>query len=110
MIVLPAIDANDQLIEATLDGRGYYVGLGWNQSAGFWTVSVRNLDTENLYTMAGVPNWPLLRGVRRPDMPPGELVIGLTRNRALDRRSFVEGTAALVYFDPDDLEQLAADA
>lgn len=104
MILIPVIDANDQLAEADLDGGAYYVGLSWNQEGGFWTLSVRDLAGEVL--TSGIPlvaDWPLLHQVRRPGHPPGEFAVWLKDGATLDRGAFLRGEAALFYLMAEDL-------
>lgn len=109
MIALPVIDANDMLIEAQLGDAPYYIGLSWNETGGFWALGLRDLNREVLVSgISAVPNWPLLRQVRRPELPPGELVVGAAPDHAMGRRSFADGSAVLVYFDEDDLAELTA--
>ena len=110
MNVISVIDANDQLIECEFEGTPFYVGLGWNQFGGFWSINVRDLDRQTLVSsIVAVQNWPLLRQVRRPGLPPGELFVGAAPGHRLDRRSFADGQAVLVYFDTFDIEQVRAD-
>jgi hypothetical protein len=104
MMVLGVIDANDQIIEADLDGTTYHVGLSWNEEGQLWTMSLRDLDQQILVSgIALVPLSPLLRQVRRPSLPPGELAIEAAPGSILDRQSFSSGRARLWYFSPEDL-------
>jgi hypothetical protein len=104
MIPIGIIDANDQLIEAELDDQTYYLGLSWNQEGGLWTLSVRDLNQEILISgIAVVPQSPLLRRVRRPTLPPGDLAVTAPAGAILDRQSFMDGRAALWYFSAEDL-------
>lgn len=109
MIAFNLPDANDALIETTLDDRGFHLGLSWNEAGGLWTMSVRDLNRQFLIAgVAVVPLWPLLRQVRRPELPPGDFVVAAASGTVLDRQSFVSGAATLLYFDADDIAQLAA--
>ena len=100
------IDVNDQLIEAELSGKTYYLGVSWNEEAQMWTLSVRNLDKQLLIGgIAMVPLYPLLRQLRRDDFPPGELIIAISgeQRQMLHRNSFKNGEAVLFYVEPEDL-------
>lgn len=109
MILIGAADANDMLLEVSLDRWSGYIGLSWNQWGGFWTMSLRNLDSDILVSgLAVLPMWPLLRQTRRPEYPPGEFIVGCDPALTLGRRSFADGAAALVYFDPEDIAEIAA--
>ena len=111
MIMLPVIDANDMLIEMTLDDRPFYIGMGWNETGQMWVMNVRDLNKQVLVTgIAAVALWPLLRQVRRPELPPGEFIIGLGRGKTLGRRSFANSDAVLVYFEADEVEEFKANA
>lgn len=104
MMRLGVIDANDQLIEADLGGTVFHIGLHWNQEGQLWTLSVRDLDRQILVSgIAVVPNWPLLRQIRAPELPPGEFGVSLRPGAGLDRGAFVRGDASLWYFPPEEL-------
>lgn len=109
MIRIPLLDENDQLLEADLDGEVYYIGFSWNQEAQRWTMSLRNLNRDVLVSgIAVLPLWPLLRQYRAAALPPGEFAVDCLPRKALNRSSFVDGTATLFYFDEQDMAELAA--
>lgn len=104
------IDANDQLIEAELSGRTFYLGLSWNEDAQRWTMSLRDLNRRVLVSgVAVLPLYPLLRQTRTPDYPSGELIVavGSLRKQELHRSSFKDGDATLLYVEPEDLADAA---
>ena len=99
MIIISPIDANDQIIEADLDGSTYYLGLSWNQTAGFWTMSVRDLAGEYLASaLPVVPFWPLMHQVRKATLPPGDIGVWTRDGSPPGRGSFADLTAVMVYF------------
>lgn len=109
MILLDLIDANDQLLEAELDGSAYYLGVSWNEAGQLWTISVRDLNKQVLVSgICAVPLYALLHQVRRSEMPPGELIVDCVPGTALNRSSFTDGSATLWYFDVDDMAELAS--
>lgn len=109
MFSVDVIDANDQLIECSLDGQAYYLGLSWNEFGQLWTISVRDLNKQVLVSgIRVVPLFPLLRQVRGPDLPPGEIGVDCASETVLDRRAFADGLATLWYLDADDMAELAA--
>ena len=80
MMFLNVLDANDQLLEAELDGFAYHLGLSWNEAGQLWALSVRDLDRQLLVSgIRVVPLYPLLQQVRRPELPPGEIVVDCAR-------------------------------
>lgn len=98
------IDANDMLIEAELDGKVYNIGLSWNEEGQLWTLSIRDLNLSILASGIGVvPNWPLLRQVRQPEFPQGEIAVDFPRGETLTRSSFTDGIATMFYLSPSDL-------
>lgn len=52
MIRLPVIDANDQLLEAELDGQVFFVRLSWNSEGEFWSLGLA--DFERTVVLAGI--------------------------------------------------------
>lgn len=99
MIRFQPIDANDQLIEAELDGALYHVSLSWNQEASRWTMAVLDLDKRLIVSgIAMVPLWPLLRQVRGPEIPAGEFVVDAPKGW-IGRDSFVQRDATLFYVE-----------
>ena len=105
MLRLSTIDANDMLMEAELDGRVFHIGLSWNEEGQLWTLSVQDLNRVIIASGIGVvPGWPLLRHVRRPEMPDGELAVDAVGK--LDRQSFTAATANLYYLTVADLGTL----
>lgn len=104
MMPISVQDENDQLIEADMDGTTYHLGLSWNEEGGLWTFSLRDLNRELLVSgIALVPGGPLLRQIRNPQLPPGEIAVDAPAGYVMDRNSFVSGPATLWYFSPEDL-------
>jgi hypothetical protein len=109
MMFLNVLDANDQLLEAELDGLAYYLGISWNEAGQLWSLSVRDLDRQLLVSgIRVVPLYPLLQQVRRPELPPGEIVVDCAEGYTLKRDSFASGAAGLWYFDTVDLAEIAS--
>jgi hypothetical protein len=109
MTPIALLDDNDQLMEIELDGRTYYLGVSWNEEAGRWTTSLRDLDRDLLVSsIALLPLYPLLRQVRTAEMPPGEMIVHCSPGTVLDRRAFFDGRASLWYVSADTLAELAA--
>lgn len=109
MIALSPIDANDQLLSLDLDGTSYHFGLGWNEAGQLWTISIRDLNRQILVSgIRVVPLYPMLHQVRRPELPPGELCVDCSPGVTLTRTSFIDGTAAIWYFDVDDMAEIEA--
>ena len=103
MTPISFIDANDQLIEADLDGVTYHIGLSWNEEGQLWTMSIRSLDRQILVSgVAVVPSTLLLRPIRRPSLPPGEFIVAAGPGTLLDRLSFVSGKAFMFYLSTED--------
>jgi hypothetical protein len=104
MIILGIIDSNDMLIEAELDDSVYHLGVSWNQEGQLWTLSIRDLNFSVLVSgIALVPGFPLIHQVRRTYLPPGELTVYSVNDKPLNRKSFVNGEALLLYFTAEEL-------
>jgi len=109
MIAFNLLNANDQLIEAELDDLAYYLGVSWNEAGQLWTLSVRDLDRQILVSgIRIVPLYPLLKQVRRPELPPGEIIVDCAEGYTLKRDSFTTGVASLWYVDASDMAELAS--
>lgn len=106
MITLGLIDANDQEIEATLDGITYYVNLSWNQTAARWTMSIKDADKLGILSCVPlIPYWPLTSLFRDRYTPVGELFVETVDNlEVIDRESFIDGKAQLVYYSKSELQ------
>ena len=106
MIKLNVIDANSQVIEATLDEETFYIVLDWNSSNSSWTMDVRNAEYDTLISgIAVVPNELLLRQFRYSSMPKGDLCVGFTkdRNGPIPRNGFEPNQGyELIYIEAED--------
>lgn len=104
MMRIGLIDANDMLAEVECDDRVFNIGMSWNEEGALWTMSVRDLNFSIIASgIAVVPNWPLLRQVRRPESPDGEFAVDAAPGARLGRQSFVTGAATLYYLSPIDI-------
>lgn len=106
MQYIGVLDLNDQLIEAELTGRTFYLGISWNEEGQLWTLSVRNLDRQVLVSGIAIRAlYPLLRQVRRENFPPGEIIVAISgaQRQHLHRDSFKNGEAVMFYVEPEDL-------
>jgi hypothetical protein len=89
----------------TLEGRDYLLTFEWLQRGGHWLLSIADQDgvpiASGLWLLT---NWPLLRGVRDPRRPPGELMVQDTLSRAEDPGFTDLGERfALAYYTADEL-------
>ena len=103
---IPVDDLNSQAIEATLDDILYYIILNWNQSGGYWIMSIRNSAYRTLIDGVSVSaNFPLTRQFRYSDMPPGEMAVRSYdyRSGPVPRDGFSSGKYELVYYTEQDV-------
>ena len=108
MFPIRLIDANDQLLEAELEDRTYYLGMSWNEEGQLWTLSVRDLNKQVLISgIAVVPNFRLLKQLRSPALPPGDFAVDAPQDMALGRDAFTSGRAVLYYIEAGDFEDAA---
>lgn len=102
MRLIPAIDANDYVLEIELEGDGYFLRMSWNSEGEFWVLGVQ--DYARTTIIAGikvVPNVPLLAMFHHLALPRGEIYAVLmddTRQEFL-REDFVDGSATMVYLE-----------
>ena len=109
MFVIPVQDLNSQSLEAELDGIIFYIILNWNDSGGYWTMSIRNSAYQTLISGISVSaNYPLTWQYRYEDMPPGELQVlsEYYRSGPVPRDGFSSGIYTLVYQEYSDLVAL----
>lgn len=104
VMIISVSRANDQLAEALLDDESFYVGLSWNESGGFWTLSIRNYeDTMVCSGLKLLPNAALLVKRRKPGVPKGELFVFAPTLQRLSRESFDNNLAVLAYINQQTL-------
>jgi len=107
MFVLEIADQNSQAIEANLDDLIYYVVINWNESGQAWEMGIRDSAYRMLVSgIRMVPEFPLLRQFKYPEVPPGDLLIHdytLTHNTRIPRDGFALGRYELVYYTRDDI-------
>lgn len=109
MQIISFTDANDIVFLATLDDGQYKLRMLWNDSGGFWTLSVRQSDGTSLVEgIKVVPNYPLLRQYHKPDVPPGELLAIVTDDTkiTIGRDDFSGGSVSLVYVTEDEVDAI----
>lgn len=97
MMGINIIDANDQVSEALLEDETYLIGMHWNETAQFWSMSIQDFQAK--YLVSGIrclPGKALTYQFRRRGFPPGELMIK-SSVQALTRNSFIDGTSFLLY-------------
>ena len=111
MIAIRVADLNSQSIEVTLDDILFYIIVDWNQSGGYWTMSIRNSGYQTLVSNIFLaPNYPLLRQFKYSDLPPGELSVGSNRLRSgpIPRDGFVSEKYQLIYMTEQELRVASA--
>lgn len=94
------LDKNDILTTVKLDGSQYKIRMLWNDSGGFWTMSLRTPENTSLLEgVKTVADYPLLAPYHRPGIPPGELMI-ITMDstiQVVSRSDFANSKAVLMY-------------
>jgi hypothetical protein len=109
--VLNVADLNSQSIEAELDDIVFYIILNWNQSGGYWTMSIRNSAYRTLINGISVSaNYPLTWQFRYSDMPPGELIAASDHYRSgpIPRDGFSSGQYQLIYYPEQEVRAINA--
>ncbi|WP_437793191.1 phage baseplate plug family protein [Mitsuokella multacida] len=107
MVTISMMDANNFAESVVLDSALYRLRFNWNDSAKTWTMDVCTNDNADIVRgISVVPNFPLLNTYRRiKTLPPGELMAIVTNTdiKAIGRKDFVSGKAALVYVPKEEL-------
>lgn len=95
-------DANDIVFSVPLDNVKYKIRMLWNKEAAAWSLHLWDAN-ENviLSNIRVVPNFPLLLNHHVKTAPLGELLV-LTDKEDVNRNSFADGSAILVYSSYDE--------
>lgn len=106
MILIEVSDLNSQSIEAVLDDDLFFIILDWNDSGQYWHMAIRNSAYATLVDgICAVPNYPLLKQFKYPDLPNGDLQIVYTND--IDgpppRDGFERGIYQLVYLTEQEV-------
>jgi len=76
MIVVPWIDAPRWRQEIALDGRPYVLVARYNVRSAFYSMDIMSRTGEAIVSgFRLVKGFPLLRQVRKPELPPGEFFV-----------------------------------
>lgn len=106
---IPAIDANDYVLEIELEGNGYFLHMSWNSEGEFWVLGVQ--DYARVTIIAGirvVPNVPLLDMFHHLLLPRGEIYAVLMDDTRQDflRNDFIDGSAEMVYLEEGEIVEV----
>lgn len=106
---IPAIDANDYVLEIELEGDVYFLRMSWNSEGEFWVLGVQ--DYARTVVIAGirvVPNVPLLEMFHHLALPRGEIYAVLMDDTRQDflRGDFVDGSASMVYLGENEVVEV----
>lgn len=106
---IPAIDANDYVLEIELEGNGYFLHMSWNSEGEFWVLGVQ--DYARVTIIAGirvVPNVPLLAMFHHLLLPRGEIYAVLMDDTRQDflRDDFIDGSAEMVYLEEGEIVEV----
>lgn len=106
---IPAIDANDYVLEIELEGDGYFLRMSWNSEGEFWVLGVE--DYARVTIIAGirvVPNVPLLAMFNHLLLPRGEIYAVLMDDTRQDflRNDFIDGSAEMVYLEEGEVVEV----
>ena len=101
------LDANSFAESVVLDSSLYRLRFNWNDTSKTWTMDVCTNDNADIVRgISVVPNFPLLNPYRRIKSLPSVELIPLVTNtavKAIGRKDFVSGKAALVYVPKEEL-------
>lgn len=107
MVTISMMDANSFAESVVLDSSLYRLQFNWNDTSKTWTMDVCTNDNADIVRgISVVPNFPMLNTYRRIKiLPPGELMAIVTNTdvKAIGRKDFVNGKAALVYVPKEEL-------
>lgn len=95
--IIEVPDFNDSISRIVLDGRQYQIRFTYNDSGGFWTFGLMDMQGRALFAgVKIVPQFPLNLLLANEEMPMG-VFAALTRQERIGRRDFMEGKAEFVF-------------
>lgn len=104
MQTIKLADSNDFVIAVALESKAYRLHMAWNDTAGHWSMDLRDENDRDLVRhVAVVPNFPLfLQYHRHSGVPRGELMAvvantSAAKNQAIGRDGFSSGKFVMVY-------------
>jgi hypothetical protein len=108
VIVIPMLDQNSFVIEASLDESTYFLQFDWNSEAQFWTMAIANYRNEAiLQSVVLVPNSALIGQFRHLDVPAGEFIVYCSEDKSqVTRDNFIRGKCELFYLTESEYASL----
>lgn len=104
MFLIDVPDINDSLVEVELDDEVFILHFSWNDTAGYWSLSIENIYNDELVSCLPIyPRRRLLEPVRNAQLPVGDLLA--VRNDdadAIGRSDFTTGAAVFIYIEAND--------
>lgn len=102
MIKISFIDAPDIVVTINIDDVEYKLRVMYNDTHKFWVFHLWDYNDNPLLTnVKVVPNFPLLFNKHCFDVPKGEFIV-VSDLEELDRDSFKDGKASLIYMTRDE--------
>ena len=104
MFLIDVPDINDSLVEVELDEEVFILHFSWNDTVGYWSLSIENVYNDELISCMPIyPNRRLLEFVKSAQLPLGDLIVIRNDDAAsIGRADFSNGSAALMYIGVDD--------
>lgn len=112
MIAIGMMDANDFVESIVVDTVTYFLHFSWNDSAGNWTMDLRNSKNKDLVRgVAVVPNFPLLNQYRRHMQERFEIMAvtvsqDLEKNQSIGRDGFTSGRFNMVLIPASEIKAI----
>lgn len=100
-------DTTDQLVNIELGGNPYTLRVLWNESAGYFSLSVFELEgAVILENIKMVKNYPLIGRFKDDRLPIGDLyfIDNKNKNARPLYESIGTGDYSLMYYEPDIIE------
>ena len=104
MFLIDVPDINDSLVEVELDEEVFILHFSWNDTVGYWSLSIQNVYNDELISCLPIyPNRRLLEFVKNAQLPLGDFIVIRNDDTAsIGRADFSNGSAALMYIGVDD--------
>lgn len=99
-IEISVADANDQVLEATLNNEKWFIRMLWNETGQYWSMSINDYKNEALlYNLKITANYQIGAAYFSNDkLPQGGFIVETNREDKVLRNDFKDKIATLYFY------------